>query len=141
MTTPTMLNQSMQAGLAALPLFNLLLNDDIFLTSATTQATASSSLRSGANRVTASGGAAAACVLPALINYDQGSDFVFVINDSANSIAVFAAPGDTMQGTLNGSLTVAAGGTGFFVRVPPLYLNPPAGFGITATQWRAAAMT
>src|SRR5271168_370538 len=141
MTTPTMLNQSMQSGFASMPMFNLLLNDDIYLTSATTQATASVSLRAGANRITAAAGAAAACVLPALINYDQGSDFVFVINDSGNTVAVFAAPGDTMQGTLNGSLTIAVGGSGFFVRVPPIYLNPPAGFGLTATQWRAAALT
>ena len=118
------------------------LNDSILLSAATGQAAASAVLRGNANRIVSSGGAAASCILPAMANWDQGASLVFVINDSANSINVFCAPGDTMNGSSNGSLAVAAGAFAVFLFRPPnTSLNQQSVAVNSVADWRGAAIT
>ena len=40
-----------------------------------------------------------------------------MINDGTNAMSVFCWPGDTLNGTLNGSLSIANGACGIFVKV------------------------
>jgi hypothetical protein len=42
---------------------------------------------------------------------------VVVINDGVNAMAVFARPNDTLNGTVNGSLSIASGACGIFIKV------------------------
>lgn len=86
-------------------------------------------LRSQINRVTGATAANASCVLPSLNDGDEGAGLVFVINDATNAIAVFCSPGDTMNSVANGSVAIAAGGFGIFLKVASLF------------DWRAKAFT
>jgi hypothetical protein len=105
----------------------LFINDDMTALAAGGQSGAVPCLRSGANRVTIATAGAASVVLPAVS--DDASGLVIVINDSANAIAVFCAPSGTLNGTLNASLSIAAGGFAIFLRVA------------ATLDWRAAAFT
>jgi hypothetical protein len=40
-----------------------------------------------------------------------------VINDGVNAMSVFCWPNDTLNGTLNGSLSIASGACGIFIKV------------------------
>jgi len=55
--------------------------------------------------------------LPSLAQRDESARMIWVVNDSSNSMNVFAFVGDTMNGSLNGSLAVAAGAVGMFLKV------------------------
>jgi hypothetical protein len=118
------------------------LNDNLALGSGTTQAAAQVCMRSGANRIVSSGGAGASCIMPAMGNDDESGNIVWVINDSANAIAVFAAPGETMNGTSNGSLSIAAGAFAVFLCRPPSvvmrYQGTPA---VNSYDWRCGGAT
>lgn len=56
-------------------------------------------------------------VLPSLLNL-TAPPLVFVVNDSANTIKVFCAVGETLNGSSNSSLSIGAGTSGIFVSVP-----------------------
>jgi hypothetical protein len=122
------------------PMFLL---DGIFVGAGqTSQAAATQVLRSGANRVLScvSGGAV---LLPSMLNMDEGPDVVFVINDSANALLVFCAPGETMNGSLNGSQSIAAGGFGvFLVKAPNVSYQMQSVQTVSSVyDWRAAVGT
>ncbi len=74
-------------------------------------------------------------MLPNLIVNDNGSSMYVVTNETAGNILVFAAAGDTMNGSLNGSLTIAANGFGIFVRENTEH------FSYVAPDWAGAAFT
>ena len=42
---------------------------------------------------------------------------VWVVNDGVNALSVYCAVGDTLNGTLNGSLSIASGACGIFIKV------------------------
>lgn len=71
-------------------------------------------------------------ILKSVLSGDA-SPLTFVINDSANSINVFPATGETNNGGLNQVLAVPAGQSGIFVRVP----NNLAG---SSSGWRSAVI-
>lgn len=52
------------------------------------------------------------------IKSGEASTMVFVINDSPNSIQVFCASGENMNGVANAQLTIPTGQSGLFVMVP-----------------------
>src|SRR5437899_12640069 len=56
-------------------------------------------------------------VLPALVSLEAGT-IQFVINDGANTMKVFPAAGDTLNGTLNNAtFTIPAGQAAVFIKV------------------------
>lgn len=86
-------------------------------------------------RVTLGGGAGSALVLPNLITNEEGCSLYIVANESGATIAVFCALGDTLNNSVNGSLTVADNGFGVFVR------EYAENFSYVAPDWAAAAFT
>jgi hypothetical protein len=56
-------------------------------------------------------------------------NLVLVVNDSPNAVLVYAFVGDNMNGSANGSLSVAAGSFAFFCRVD------------STGDWRSAAIS
>lgn len=52
------------------------------------------------------------------IKTGEASTMTFVINDSANTIVVFPSVGESLNGTTNASISIAAGVSGLFVFVP-----------------------
>jgi len=56
----------------------------------------------------------------------------FVLNDSANQIVVFCAPGENLNGSTNGSLTIAAAQAAYFIRVDRTRGGP---------DWRAGTIS
>lgn len=86
-------------------------------------------LRGGANRIIIAASAGASLILPSLASEDEGGGIVFVVNDGANAVSVYCAAGGTLNGSSNGSLSIASGGFGIFLKVMP------------TLDWRAAAFT
>jgi hypothetical protein len=80
------------------------------------------------------GGASASVVLPNMITNEDFGTFCFVINDTATTVLVFCA-GRTMNGSSNGSLSVAAGATGIFVPRNQIPFSP------SPPDWRGVVMT
>ncbi|HEX4828310.1 MAG TPA: hypothetical protein VFV12_08795 [Xanthobacteraceae bacterium] len=52
------------------------------------------------------------------IQTGEASPLTYVVNDSANAIKVFPHPGEAQGGVANASLTIPAGQSAIFVRVP-----------------------
>lgn len=102
------------------------------LDDAKTAGTASS--QSGANAITSqcsritSAVANGSMILRSILSNDC-PDMCFVINDSAQAIKVFAFAGENVNGSLNASLTIAAGAFGLFSRIK------------STLDWRAAAIS
>jgi hypothetical protein len=86
-------------------------------------------LRSTATRFVKVGTAGDSAVLPSLSDHQGASGFWYVLNDDpSDAMSVFAGLGDSLNGTPNGSLSIAAGGFAIFLR-------------IDSTGWSAAAFT
>jgi hypothetical protein len=56
-------------------------------------------------------------VLPSLAGHEAMQGMVIVINDGTNAMSVYCWPNDTLNGTLNGSLSIASGACGIFIKV------------------------
>ena len=142
MASPSNTNNGIMAALSKHSSFPVSLLDNLFIGSGqTAQATAQVVLRSGANRITSSV-SSGACLLPSMANLDEGNALIFVINDSANAVAVFCDPGETMNGSSNGSLSIASGGFGVFMFRPDNSMLPQQSIlAHAAADWRAAAFT
>lgn len=126
-----------QALLYNLALLGTTVDDDCTANSGGLQAGAWP-IKSEACRVTVAGaplsiGAVAnsSCVLKSVLSA-EASQFTFVINDSTVTIKVFCAPGETLGGVANASLSIPSGQSGVFVRVPNA-INP-------GGDWRAAVI-
>jgi|SRR5579883_1934261 len=78
-----------------------------------------------------------ACVLKSSIS-NEASPLVFVVNDSASTIKVYPAVGESMGGTTNASLSIPSGQSGIFVRVPPQVQRGGGGGG--NGDWRNAVI-
>jgi hypothetical protein len=77
------------------------------------------------------------CVLKSSLS-NEACPLVFVINDSPNTIRIYAAPGENMGGVLNSFLAIPSGQSGIFVRVP-VQVQKGGGGGGTA-DWRSAVI-
>jgi hypothetical protein len=88
-------------------------------------------------RVTTSAGANGACILKSSLS-NEACPLVFVINDSPNTIKVFPTPGESQGGSANASLSIPAGQSGIFVKVPVLVQKGGGGGG--TTDWRSAVI-
>ena len=103
----------------------------------TAQATATKCIGQ-ANRFTTSvAGGSAAAVLPSVVS-NEAQFMVFVINDTPNTIKVFPFTGENNNGAGNGTLSIPAGQSGIFIRVPPAVGKGGGGGG--TTDWRSAAI-
>lgn len=65
------------------------------------------------------------------ISTGEAAALTFVINDAPNPIQVFCASGEKLNGSTNGSLSIPAGQSGIFVRVPN---------NLGGADWRASAI-
>ena len=81
------------------------------------------------------GGTGASMVLPSMLSNEDFDDFIFVINDTATTVLVFCALGETMNGSTNGSLSIAAGATGIFISRQQI------DYPYAAPDWRGVALT
>ena len=88
-------------------------------------------LRDGAHRFLFVRNPGDSAVLPSLLGKEAMSSSIIVINDGSNSMSVYAWPGDTLNGTLNGSLSIASGACGIFIKVDTGSL----------LDWRGVALT
>lgn len=69
---------------------------------------------------------------------NEAPPLVFVVNDSANTIKVFAFAGENLNGSLNAALSIPSGQSGIFIRVPVQQQKGGGGGG--TLDWRAAAI-
>jgi hypothetical protein len=90
-----------------------LLIDDLVSAANATQ-TAAVPLTGAFHRVTA-GAANSSFIMKSMLS-KEAPNIVVVINDGANSVNVYPAVGDTMNGVANAAQAVGAGATGIFVR-------------------------
>jgi hypothetical protein len=75
------------------------------------------SLRDGAHRFLYVKNPGDSAVLPGLLAKEAMTGSIIVINDGVNAMSVYSWPGDTLNGTLNASLSVPAGSVGIFIKV------------------------
>jgi hypothetical protein len=115
--------------------------DDLFFGAAapTTQALGAP-LRASAHRVTANGTANASATLKSILS-NEAPGIVWVINDGANTVAVFPAAGEKTNGTLNASFAVTAGNAAVFVPVPTQVKRKGGTSGGGTLDWRAALIS
>ena len=105
-----------------------MLNDDLGSTVNAAQAGATA-LTSAFNRVT-SGAATASFILKSMITI-EAPRLCIVVNDGPNSINIYPAVGETMNGVANAALAVAAGATAF------LFMTSESG----VKDWRGNTIT
>ena len=105
-------------------------DDDIFLPNITIQAGAWP-IKGEAARVTVAS-AGSSMLLKSVLSGDA-SPMTFIINDSGQAVSVFPALGEQNNGSTNGSLSIPAGQSGVFVRVP----NNLAG---SSSGWRSSVI-
>jgi hypothetical protein len=115
--------------------------DEVFIPAAagTTQA-AGLPFKSAAHRVTANGTASASMTLKSLLS-NEAPGLVWLINDSANTVAVFPFAGEKMIGVANASFLVTAGNAAVFVAIPVQIKRKGGTSGGGTTDWRASLIT
>jgi hypothetical protein len=115
------MSQTNDALLYNLALSGFPVNDNISCPNASSQATATRAT-GDAVRVTNSV-ANGSMILPSILS-QEAPPLIFVINDSPNAIKVYpflsTVSPESMNTTNNAALTIAAGGWGMFVKIPPL---------------------
>lgn len=77
-------------------------------------------------------------ILPQMLTGEADSNMVFVINDSANSINVYPAVGETMSGSANAAFSIGAGTSGIFIRVYGASIGKGGGNQTPTNDWRPA---
>ena len=102
--------------------------DDLGSAALATQ-TAATPLPGALHRVT-SGAATASFIMKSMLS-KEANNVVIVVNDGANSINVYPAVGETMNGAANAALAIAAGATGFFIQTSTSGVK----------DWRAGVIT
>jgi hypothetical protein len=71
---------------------------------------------------------------------NEAPPIVFVVNDSAQTMKVYCAIGETMSGVANGSLAIPSGQSGIFIRVPPAIAKGGGDVGTGVGDWRVAVI-
>jgi hypothetical protein len=94
--------------------------------------TGAASLPGKMSRCTVSTGTTNSFVMDSILSGTSTDDYVWFINDSANSVNVFPAIGENQNGAANAVLAVAAGKAAVFVRIPNDQGGP---------DWRSAVIT
>lgn len=105
------------------------INDNLAATN-TTQATATIAF-TAANRVTKASASGTVVIKASAV-------ITWVINESGQTILVYPEIGDSMNGSLNGSLSIPTGEFGVFVHVPTQIVRGGGGGG--TKDWRSAAI-
>ena len=78
-------------------------------------------------------------VLPPILSNEADSAYGWIINDGANTIKLFPATGENMNGVANASLSIAAGASAFYYKEPA---TTGKGGGQTGTtNWHANSVT
>jgi hypothetical protein len=116
-------------------------SDDIFIPAGagTTQA-AGLPVKGSCHRVAGNGTATAALTLKS-VKSGEAPSMVWIINDDpTNSVKVFCAAGDSMNGAGNGSLTIAAVTAAVFARVPAQVKRKGGTSGGGTLDWRASTI-
>jgi hypothetical protein len=115
--------------------------DEIFIPAgaATTQA-GGLAFKASAHRVTANGTANASMTMRSLLSNDA-PPMAWLINDSANTVAVFCAAGEKMNGGANGSFSVTAGNAAVFIAIPVQIKRKGGASGGGTLDWRAALIS
>jgi hypothetical protein len=115
--------------------------DDLFFGAAapTTQALGAP-IRASAHRVTANGTANASATLKSLLS-NEAPGMVWLINDGAQTVAVFCAAGEKMNGVANASFAVTAGNAAVFVPIPTQVKRKGGTSGGGTLNWSSALIT
>lgn len=111
---------------------------NLFAGAGTTQA-AGVPVKGMLHRIVACSVASASLTMKSVLSNDAPS-FVWLINDSPNTVAVFSFPGDHMNGTLNGNQTIATLTAALFMSIPVLVRRKGGASGGGTTDWRAATL-
>ena len=79
-------------------------------------------------------------VLPSILSGETGSlPLGWVVNDSPNTIKLFSASGESMNGVLNASLSISSGAAAFYYKEPA---TTGKGGGTTGTtNWHANSVS
>jgi len=80
--------------------------------------------------------ASGSLILPSILT-NEADPMTIVINDSGQTVLVYAAKGESMDGSLNGNRSVATGGVAFFLRVR----DAEAVGGGAGPDWRSNVIT
>jgi hypothetical protein len=117
--------------------------DEIFIgTGAGTTQAAGIPVRGAAHRVMQLGaGTASAAVVMKSIKSQEAPSMVWLINDSAQAVAVFCAAGDSMAGAANGSFSLTAGNAAVFCRIPAQIKRKGGTSGGGTIDWRPALIS
>ena len=117
------------------------LGDEVFIGGAggTTQA-AGLSFKSAAHRVIANGTVSAAMTLKSLLS-NEVPGIVWLINDSANTVAVFCFAGEKMNGVANASFAVTAGNAAVFIPIPVQIKRKGGASGGATLNWSAVLIS
>jgi hypothetical protein len=117
------------------------LGDEVFIPAGAgvTQA-AGLPFKSSAQRVTGNGTANAAMTLKSLVS-NEASGVFWLINDSANNVAVFPFSGEKMNTVLNAAFSVTAGNAAIFVPTPTQIKRKGGTSGGGSLNWAAALIT
>jgi|SRR5215813_2230463 len=117
------------------------LGDDIFLFAGASVAQAGGyPVKSSVHRVVGNAVANASLTMESLLS-NVAASLVWIINDSANAVAVFSFPGEKMAGALNGSFAVTAGNAGVFVAIPVLIKRKGGSSGGGTLNWSPALIS
>jgi hypothetical protein len=111
----------------------------IFSGAGTTQA-AGLRFKSASHRVVKNLTANAAIVLGS-IQTGEAPSMAWLINDSGNTVNVFCAPGENMNGVANSSFAVTAGNAAVLFRVPMQIKRKGGTSGGGSLNWSAALLT
>lgn len=119
------------------------IGDEIFIgTGAGTSQAAGLPVRGAAHRIMQLGaGTANAAVVMKSVKTQEAPSMVWLLNDSAQAVAVFCGLGDSMAGSLNGSFSLTAGNAVVFCRIPAQVKRKGGTSGGGTTDWRPALMT
>jgi hypothetical protein len=117
------------------------LGDEVFIAAGagTTQA-AGLAFRSSAMRVIGNGTANASMTLKSLVSNDAPGIF-WLINESANNIAVFPFSGEKMNTVANAAFSVTAGNAAVFVPTPPQIKRKGGTSGGGSLNWAASLIS
>ena len=116
-------------------------SDEIFIAAGagTTQA-AGFPVKGSCHRIVANATASAALTMRS-VKSQEAPSMVWLLNDSANTIVVFCAAGDNMNGVANASFSITAGNAAVFARVPAQVKRKGGTSGGGTLDWRSALIS
>src|SRR5258706_11609924 len=86
-------------------------------------------------------GTANGAVVMKSVKTQEAPSMVWLLNDSAQAVAVFCALGDSMNGTPNGSFSLTAGNAAVFCRIPAQIKRKGGTVAAGTLDWRPALIS